>query len=168
MISSCPQVPYSNIFIVSSQFIDIFFFRALNKKFAVTLSETTATFNEKMAKLQRHLEMKDELNKKWSVETKDIVKNLETFIGQLKKELRMLRKENSKLRSELEYEKKKFEQYKYFLKIIASDVDHSNGVVQENVGTAVWYGAWSRETDSNAISQWMECQLYKRSSFSMW
>lgn len=114
----------------------LFIFRTLTKKFTDKLAETIATSNEKISQLQRHLELKDELNKKWSVQTKDIVKKLETFIAQLKKELRTSRKENNELKSQLEYEKKRFEQYKYFLKIIASDVDQSDGVVQD-IGTTV-------------------------------
>lgn len=110
-----------------------YFFRLLSKTFTDKLTETVAAFNEKNAKLQQQLESKDQLNKKWSTESKAIVENFEKLVVQLKKELNKSKKENNKLNMQLEYEQKKFLQYKSFLEVITKDVDKISKKAEENV-----------------------------------
>lgn len=79
------------------------------------------------------LNSKDQINKKWSIETKTIVQSLENLVATLKKDLSKTKKENKRLRSELFGERKKFEQYKHFLELITNDVDKISKMVPENV-----------------------------------
>lgn len=78
------------------------------------------------------IESKDQINKKLFVETKDIVENLEKLIGSLKKELSLTKKQNKKLNSQLEEQKRKFDQCKHFLHLINEDVEKIGDMAREN------------------------------------
>lgn len=104
----------------------------LTTTYSNKLAEVTASCNEKIAQLQVQLESKDGINKKWSVETKAIVESLEKLVASLKRELNKSKKENKRLRSELEDQQNKFEQFKHFLQLITNDVDKISQMAQEN------------------------------------
>lgn len=110
----------------------------LTKAFTNKMTETTAHFKEELAELQKQLESKDQLNKKWSVESKAIVENLEKLIGSLKKELKKTKRENNKLKIQVEYEQNKFEQYKGFLQVVTKDVDKITKIAEDNAEKVVF------------------------------
>lgn len=83
------------------------------------------------------LDFKDQINKKWSTETKTIVQSLEKLVANLKKELNKSKKENKILKSDLYDERQKFEQYKGFLQIINNDVNKITQMARENAENGV-------------------------------
>lgn len=62
---------------------------------------------------------------------------MENLVTNLKRELNKLKKENKILKSELDDERKKFQQYKSFLQIINNDVDKITQMARENPESGV-------------------------------
>ncbi|KAG5898615.1 hypothetical protein JTB14_020991 [Gonioctena quinquepunctata] len=85
--------------------------------------DLTKAYTEQINQLHNQLDSKEKISKHWMNETKIIVEKLEKFVGDLKGEVRKLKKENMKLKEELQLHKTKFEQYKHFLQIISQDVN---------------------------------------------
>lgn len=94
--------------------------------------KTTATYDEKIGHFKAQLETKDQLNKKWCVETKVIVESLENLIVHLKKEFSKSKKENKRLRVELEDQRRKIDHLKGFLQLITDDVDKMSLMAQKD------------------------------------
>lgn len=105
----------------------------MSNKLTDKLSESAAVFNERILKLEADLEAKEQINKKWSTETKSIAESFEKMISHLKKKLTKANKTNETLTSDLETQKKKCEQYKKFVQILTEDAEKICQMASENI-----------------------------------